>query len=181
MTFTGSRQNVDAPGPAAARCGTRTTNNVIHNPPTATSVGTSNFGAFTPTLSHCIQLPLSQVAANPFDLGQFTFDFGYGTLSGTYSGFLTFASAGVYNIFQTHVVTGGTGYFAGSSGSFDSTGTLSFPNGRPTVAQRFSGTLNVPAAVPEPGTWALLIAGFGLLGAALRKPRTRPSGTYTIS
>lgn len=29
------------------------------------------------------------------------------------------------------------------------------------------------AAVPEPGTWALLIAGFGLTGAALRRSRQR--------
>lgn len=31
-------------------------------------------------------------------------------------------------------------------------------------------TLSI-AAVPEPSTWALLIAGFGLAGAALRRPR----------
>lgn len=31
----------------------------------------------------------------------------------------------------------------------------------------------VPAAVPEPATWALMIAGFGLCGAALRARRAR--------
>lgn len=30
----------------------------------------------------------------------------------------------------------------------------------------------ITAAVPEPGTWALMIAGFGLLGSALRRRRT---------
>lgn len=33
-----------------------------------------------------------------------------------------------------------------------------------------TGTFNI-AAVPEPGTWTLLIAGFGMLGAALRRRR----------
>jgi hypothetical protein len=32
------------------------------------------------------------------------------------------------------------------------------------------------AAVPEPGTWALIILGFGLAGAALRRPRGHPAG-----
>lgn len=173
IEFTGSRTNVDAPGPAAARCGTRATTNVVHNPAIgATSAGASNLGAFIPTLQHCIQLPLSAAAANPFDLGEFTFDFGAGdTLFGTYSGFLTFASPGLFNVFQTHVVTGGTGFFDGASGGFESSGVLSFPGGRPTVTQTFAGRLVAPAAVPEPGTWAMLIAGFGVLGAAMRRRR----------
>jgi hypothetical protein len=177
IAFSGSRNNVDAPGPAAARCGARLTTNVVHNPPTSTSVGVSNLGAFTPTLSHCFQPPLSTTAPTPFDLGEFTFDFGGGdTLLGTYSGFLTFVSSGLYAVTQTHVVTGGTGFYLGASGGFDSSGTLSFPNGRPTVAQTFSGLLNVPGAVPEPGTWAMLILGFGIIGAALRR---RSSGAAT--
>lgn len=31
----------------------------------------------------------------------------------------------------------------------------------------------VPAPVPEPGTWALMILGFGLMGAKLRRPPVR--------
>lgn len=169
VSFTGSRTNVDAAGPAAARCGTRSTSNIRHNPPTATSVGVSNLGAFTPTLSHCIQLPLSNVAANSFDLGEFSFDFGAGNvLLGTYSGVLNFLAPGTYSVSQTHLVTGGTGDFLGASGSFGSSGTLSFLTGRPTVTQTFSGTLNLPA-VPEPATWLMLIAGFGAIGSAMRR------------
>lgn len=33
----------------------------------------------------------------------------------------------------------------------------------------------VPSAVPEPGTWALMIAGFGMMGAALRSRRSAPA------
>ena len=169
--FTGTRTNVDAPGPAAARCSGRTTSNIRHEPPTATSVGTSNLGSFTPTLSHCFSLPLSSSAPNIFDLGQFTFTFANGdTLLGTYSGELNFISAGLYSVFQTHVVTGGTGAFLNATGTFDSAGTLSFPGGRPTVQQSFLGTLNLPA-VPEPATWVMMLTGFMVIGHSLRSRR----------
>lgn len=180
IQFNGSRSNVDAPGPQSPRCGTRTTSNIRHAPPTATSVGVSNLGAFTPTLSHCIQLPLSNVAANTFDLGEFSFDFGAGNVMlGTYSGVLNFVSPGVYAISQTHFVTGGTGNFFQASGSFGSSGFLTFPNGRPTVTQEFSGSLSLPA-VPEPATWLMLILGFGAVGGALRG-RTRQAVTARLA
>ncbi|WP_240782133.1 PEPxxWA-CTERM sorting domain-containing protein [Qipengyuania sediminis] len=168
VLFNGSRENVDAPGPAAARCGTRATTNVRNIPPTATSSGVSNLGTFTPTLSHCIQLPLSAAVPTPFDLGEFSFDFGGGNvLFGTYSGLLTFLSPGVYAVAQTHLVSGGTGIFANASGNFGSGGTFSFIGGRPTVSQRFAGALQLPA-IPEPATWGMLILGFGAVGGAMR-------------
>jgi hypothetical protein len=44
---------------------------------------------------------------------------------------------------------------------------------------RFAGgdtaTLTLRAVVPEPGTWALLIAGFGLVGVALRRGTRVPA------
>nr|WP_295113528.1 PEPxxWA-CTERM sorting domain-containing protein [uncultured Caulobacter sp.] len=33
------------------------------------------------------------------------------------------------------------------------------------------GTTNTPGAVPEPATWAMMLAGFGLLGGELRRRR----------
>lgn len=180
ISFTGTRSNVDAAGPQSPRCGTRTTANIRHDPPTATSVGVSNLGAFTPTLSHCIQLPLSNLAANTFDLGEFSFDFGMGNvLLGTYSGVVNFVSPGRYSIEQTHLVTGGTGDFFQASGSFDSSGFLTFPGGRPNVTQTFSGTLSLPA-VPEPATWLMLILGFGAVGAGLRS-RERRTATARLA
>jgi hypothetical protein len=172
VAFTGTRMNVDAPGPAAARCGSRNTAN-IRPGPNSTSVGLSNLGAFTPVLSHCIQLPLT--ASTPFDLGEFSFDFGGGdVLLGTYSGTVTAAGAGVFNINQTHLVTGGLGRFLAATGSFASAGTLTFPGGRPTVAQTFSGILNAPG-IPEPASWAMMIGGFALAGAAARRRTLAPS------
>jgi hypothetical protein len=35
-------------------------------------------------------------------------------------------------------------------------------------------------AVPEPATWALMIAGFGLVGGAMRRRRTATAGATTI-
>lgn len=45
-----------------------------------------------------------------------------------------------------------------------------------------SGTVNIPgdwsydfpAAVPEPGTWMMLVLGFGLIGAAMRASKRKP-------
>lgn len=171
IIFSGTRVNVDAAGAASARCGSRTTTHVRNDPPTATSSGLSNFGAFTPTLSHCIQLPLSGPGPFTFDLGEFLFAFENGdTLLGTYSGSISRLGPGLFSVFQTHLVTGGTGFFDDATGSFTSSGTLSFLSGRPTVDQSFSGTLSI-SAVPEPAAWAMLIFGFGLIGGMMRYQR----------
>lgn len=171
VLFFGTRGNIDAPGVASARCGGQTTTSVRNDPPTATSFGSSNFGAFTPTLSHCIQLPLSAVAPTPITLGEFLFAFDTGdTLFGTYSGSVTFAEPGLFSVMQTHLVTGGTGLFAAVSGSFDSQGTLSFRTGRPVVEQGFGGLLQIPG-VPEPSTWMTMLLGFALIGVTIRRRR----------
>lgn len=38
--------------------------------------------------------------------------------------------------------------------------------------------LDVPTAVPEPATWAMMIVGFGLAGTAVRRRRTLASSAY---
>lgn len=43
----------------------------------------------------------------------------------------------------------------------------------PTFAVHFVRAYGSPAPVPEPATWAMMLAGFGLAGAAIRK-RTSP-------
>ncbi len=65
----------------------------------------------------------------------------------------------------TQVLRGGTGQFFAGNGST----ALGF---QPTLALTDGGAL-VPAvnAVPEPGSWALMIVGFGLVGANVRRRR----------
>ena len=179
VVFNGTRGNVDSPGAASARCGSMTTTSVRHDPPTATSFGSSNYGNFTPTLSHCIQLPLSMSLPTNFSLGEFLFAFESGdTLFGTYSGSLTPAGVAIFSVFQTHLITGGTGFFEGATGSFDSTGQLSFLTGRPVVQQSFAGLINV-AAVPDPTTWMTMLLGFTMLGGTLRSRRAK-TGTLPV-
>ena len=36
-------------------------------------------------------------------------------------------------------------------------------------------TGSIPSAVPEPATWAMMIVGFGLAGAAMRRRREAPA------
>ena len=176
VVFSGTRTNVDTPGTPAARCGSRFTASIRNDPPAgATASGTSNVGNFTPTMSHCITLPLSVNMTNVFDLGEFIFQFDTGTIFGTYEGVIDAVTPGVFtgsfNIAQSHIVTGGTGFFAGTTGSFKSAGVLTIvPGQRPNVTQRFEGVLDIPA-VPEPATWGMMILGFGVIGSALRSRR----------
>jgi len=43
------------------------------------------------------------------------------------------------------------------------------PLGTPWSLKISDNPVTAPGAVPEPATWALMIAGFGLVGAALRR------------
>jgi hypothetical protein len=167
VVFSGTQMNIDAPtGPAAARCGGEVTVN-IGNGPDASSTGTSNFGSFLSTQSHCIAPP----PPVGYDQGLFEYDFASGdTLLGTYTGDLTFNSPGLFNNLQNFTVTGGTGQFAGATGAFIGIGVVDFRGPTPTAHLVFNGSLNAPG-VPEPATWAMLIAGFAGVGVASRRAR----------
>lgn len=89
------------------------------------------------------------------------------TLGGTFGGTGAFASSAVNVTYQTgytwlsdrQILGGGLNFPTGTFGGYGTQGipqvNLSFANG----------------VVPEPSTWALLILGFGVTGAALRRRR----------
>ena len=168
LEFSGTRSNVDSPGAPAARCGGQTTISIRNAPPGATSTGTSNLGAFTATMSHCINLPPSLTGPTPYGLGEFVFDFGSGnTLFGTYDGQLLPAGSGLFNLTQIHLVTGGTGQYAGASGTLTNNGQLTLGQGQPRATHTITGRILAP--VPEPGTWLMMLLGFGLVGWGMRR------------
>ena len=66
----------------------------------------------------------------------------------------------------TSVLTAGTSYFA------IATGFANTDRGRYSLEITGPGTITIGGAVPEASTWAMIIAGFGIVGAALRRRRT---------
>lgn len=69
----------------------------------------------------------------------------------------------------TSVTLGGSSSFAPAF-TFNG-GNLSFNVSGLSVNAGDSVVFNIAAAVPEPASWAMMIAGFGLAGAALRRRR----------
>jgi hypothetical protein len=175
VEFSGTRQNVNFVNPpGTGRCAPLNTVNITPSGPS--SSGTSNFGNFVLTNSHCIAGPPN--AANPVRAltdGEFFWEFEAGdTLFGTYIGQAVW-EAGVVSGMEDMTVLGGTGRFLGATGLIFSRGTLGFGmvDGRPVGI--FNGTvegrLDAPA-IPEPASWAMLIAGFGVVGAVTRRRRS---------
>jgi len=76
-------------------------------------------------------------------------------------------------ISQIFTVTGGTGLFTGTSGSFTGIGARIEANGMANIHLNFNGTVTT---VPEPAT--LLLLGTGLMGV-MAKARQRRKGMST--
>ncbi len=174
VAFNGTRENVTplvgAPG---GRCGAAIT--VTLAPGALSSTGTSNFGNFSLSESHCIPGP----PPNPYDQGLFEWTFDDGsTLYGTYTGAVTAPPApGPFLLASTALIGGGTGRFLGATGTLNSTGTLRLGtvDGRRVSIGAGVITADIDApAIPEPGTWALMIMGFGAAGVMLRSRRHTP-------
>jgi hypothetical protein len=69
----------------------------------------------------------------------------------------------------------GQGLFTGPTSAPDfRTGTFNLTRLSPNQAG--NGTLTISNAIPEPATWAMLIAGFGLVGMAARRRRETVAG-----
>lgn len=169
IVFSGERSNITPGAVPGGRCGPDLLT-ISFAPGAFAASGTSNLGDFVYTATHCIAAP----PPGNYTDGLFTWDFGDGTLEGSYFGSLAAATLpGQFNISETITFTGGSGRFAGATGSASYTGLLRFGSfgGVPVsfAEGRFIGTLDV-AAVPEPGTWSLMLAGAAAL-AALRRRR----------
>ena len=173
LTFTGQFSN-DTPTPMPnSSCGSGQVY-VSFNPGNSTAAGTSNLGSFGPSQSHCI------APGQPYS-GVFSFDFSADDMfSGTTFGYMApTGTAGVFDSFVTYTLTGGTGRFAGVTGTLQGVGLLDRRPARPLNDLTLSGTLNL-AAVPEPSSWILMIFGFVAVGGALRRSSLRPSGSVVV-
>lgn len=66
-------------------------------------------------------------------------------------------------------------YYLSVNGMGNMTFQPSFYRYREARTETMRVAVVAPAPVPEPGSWALLIGGFGLAGAALRRRHARPA------
>lgn len=166
VAFSGSYSN-DTPPPAPNPACSPGTVLVSFSPSNSTAAGVSNFGAFGPSLSHCISPPPST-----YQNGNWLFEFEQGDwLAGLADGAVTpTATPGIFDVSVAYIVTGGSGRFLGASGTIYGVGTLDRTVARPLNSQQLSGTLNLPA-VPEPAAWAQMLAGFAVVGAIGRRRR----------
>lgn len=174
VDLSGTRQNVNfLSPPGTGRCAPLNTVSISPNGPS--SSGTSNFGNFVYTQSHCIAGPPGPASpVRALTDGQFLWDFASGaSLFGTYTGEVVF-NAGVVTGTEFLTVLGGTADFLGATGSITNSGTLRFGLFEGRQAGFFNGTftgrLDAPA-IPEPATWGLMILGFGAIGTAARRRR----------
>lgn len=175
ISFSGTQSNGNLPASPSGRCAALTVT-IASGPSPLFSTGTSNLGDFTTDQSHCLDagppIPVG-APATPYYDGLFTYSFASGdSFGGTYTGLLTNAGTmGLVDNVQHFVITGGTGIFAGATGSFLGTGQIRFVGGPPVSTIAITeGIINL-AAVPEPASWTMLLAGFAAMGMTLRRQR----------
>jgi len=175
LGFSGDFSNKNPPASPGGRCPALTVN-INNGPMPFFAAGTSSLGAFTASQSHCLDSgpPILAGAADvPYYDGLFTFTFSGGrTLSGTYDGLLSNSGVtGIIDNVQHFTITGGTGAFADAACSFLGIGQIKFAGGPPVATLKISdGTIVAPAIV-EPASWAMMLAGFGTIGGAMRSRR----------
>jgi hypothetical protein len=162
LTFTGSVTGISNLVGADPSCAPLPFRSAID--PSST-VGTSSLGNFTYGTSTCIAL------GGGASFGTFIINFGADQFSGTFDGGSTPPDVvGISDTEWLFTILSGTGRFEGASGTFDGTG-IADARTRPThVSIDFNGNVIAPA-VPEPGTWALMMLGFGVMGLVARRRR----------
>jgi hypothetical protein len=128
----------------------------------ATGSGTSSYGAFSYSHTAC-----TTGATGPVT-GSYIMNFGADQFSGLFAGTSAATSTpGLFDLLFTYDILAGTGRFAGASGQFAQIGTVDVRGGPPSrLSLNFS-------AVPEPGSWAMMLLGFAAVGGALRVTRRK--------
>lgn len=130
--------------------------------------GSSDLGSFTYSHNVCFLGATGPVT------GVFELVFGTSSFGGLLDGVATarVGTPGLFDQFFTYTLTGGTGRFAGATGSFTNVGTVDVRGGPPSrLVLNFDGTIDAPA-VPEPSSWVMMILGFGMVGMASRRRTT---------
>ena len=129
------------------------------------SFSPNQVGSITQTLTtvaghaYTISFYLAQTTAAPVAVNSFGLEFGGVAVQG----FGDYTALPFTKVSFTRIATGPTTAIK-----------FSFRDARVTY---FSlDNVSVSGAVPEPASWALLIAGFGLTGAAMRRRRTALAG-----
>ncbi len=169
LAVTGTRTNITPPGSVDGSCGPDIS--LYFSPSLYAAGGTSNLGNYTYTAHHCIAAP---PPGQTYDgTWEWTFDDGRGTVFGTdYSVLTPSGMPGVLNTVSYLTITGGSGRYLDASGWVTATGTVTFGQyqGQPATFGDFTldGSVTAPG-IPEPASWAFLIAGFALVGGAVRR------------
>lgn len=173
MAFFGTWMNTNPTASPAPPCNAQVINQ--NNPPTYKSAGFSNLGDFVFNLVQCLAPPS----------GNLELDFGGGnTLFGTWgSTGVPSSTPLVSQVLGQATLTGGTGAFAGYSGSFDALGYLDRRDSAVTGSGFTAGSAFVfrgeVAPVPEPAAWGLLFAGLAVVGIAARRGSRAASRSTT--
>lgn len=129
----------------------------------ASTTGTSSLGDFTYSTSTCLS------AGGVTSAGTFVIDFGEDAFNGTFEGGSTpTGTPGISDTEWLFTILGGTGRFEGASGTFEGIGITDATVRPALVSIDFVGNVAGPA-VPEPGTWGMMLLGFGGAGLALRR------------
>jgi hypothetical protein len=82
---------------------------------------------------------------------------------------VAFSAGGVaYNIFDNYTDTAGHPVYSFCSSTFDGSCTGGSANAAPVA----SLSISAAGTVPEPASWALMLAGFGVVGGVMRRRAT---------